>query len=251
MSLETDVANLVTQTTKLIDYVNGKKSGIDAAVAAAIAAVPETTRNWFVDQVNGLDTNPGTQAAPFRTLGKAIAATPASGVCNVSLLSDYVLDSQVALNCTMLVLKGEGGTRVLRPKYYPSVDSVTGATDNRLGGFVFQRQGSQLEMRELNLALPTAVGVVPAPTNARLNSLFRHYGSFSVPPLMAIQMNTVTVTKEAGFVGSLIGGGSSCLALGCGSVSFPSDFGGFYIEGVPAGTAANTITRLLTNLATL
>jgi hypothetical protein len=251
MSLESQIADLVTATNSLIATFNTRKAGIESAVAAAIAAAPETTRNWYVDQVNGLDTNAGTQAAPFKTVNKAIAATPNSGVCGIVLLSDYILDSQVSINCSLLIMKGEGGTRTLRPKYYAAVDALGVFSDNRLGGFTFQRQGASMEIREMNIHFPTAVGVTPAPANSRLNSLLRTYGSYSVPPIMAVQMNTVTVTKEAGYLGALIGGGASCVALGCGGVSFPSDFGGFYIDGVAAGTDSKSVPRLVTNLATL
>ena len=251
MSLESTIADLVTEAKGLLAYFTGAKKGIESAVAAAIAAAPETTRNWYVDQVNGLDTNAGTQAAPFRTINKAIAATPKSGVCGVFLLSDYSLDSQIALDCALLILKGEGSTRTLRPKYYLATDPLSGLSDNRLAGFMFQRQGSQMEIRELNIHLPTAVGVSPAPVNGRLNSLLRHYGSYSVPPIMAIQMNTVTITKDSGFVGSLVGGGASCIALGCGGVNFPSDFAGSYMDGIAAGTDTKNVPRLVTNLASL
>lgn len=251
MSLESQIADLVTATNSLIATFNTKKSGIDSAVAAAIAASPATVRDWWIDQVNGLDTNPGTQAAPFRTLGKAINSTPSSGVCNVALLSDYVLDIQIGINCAMLILKGEGGPRWLRPKYYSTLDANGQVSDNRLGGFVFWRLGANIEIREMNIAFPTAVGVIPAPANGRLNSLLRTYGTFSVPPMMGVQMNTVTVTKEAGYLGALIGASGSCVALGCGSVSFPSDFGGFYIDGIAAGTDSKSVPRLVTNLVTL
>jgi len=249
MSLETDVANLVTQVTSLISYFNGKKSGIEAAVAAAIAAVPETTRNWYVDQVAGLDTNAGTSAAPFKTIEKALASTPNSGVCGVYLLKDYDLASQVDITCALLVVKGASGAEQLRAKYYSQV--TNGVTETRMGGFAFQRQGSNVELRELTLTLPSPTGVNPAPANNRANSLLRTYGSYSVPPLMGVQMNTVVVQKAADWVGYLISASASCVALGCGSVSFPTDFAGRYIDGIAAATDTKTISRLVTNLATL
>ena len=247
MSLESDVANLSTQVTSLIDYFKAKKAGIDSSVAAAIAAVPETTRNWYVDQVAGLDTNPGTAALPFRTIEKCLASTPNSGVCGVYLLKDYDLASQVDITCSLLVVKGATGVEQLRAKYYTNINN--GVSETRLGGFAFQRQGANIELRELTLTLPSPAGITPL--NSRANSLLRTFGSYSVPPVMGVQMNTVVVQKAADFMGYLISASASCVALGCGSVSFPSDFAGRYIDGIAAATDTKTLTRVMTNLATL
>lgn len=249
MSLESEIAALSSEARALLNYYAARKAGIDAAVVAAITAVPETNRNWFVDPVAGLDTNPGTTAAPFKTIEKALASTPNSGVCGVYLLRDYDLASQVDITCSLLVIRGSIGTEQLRVKYYTNTNN--GASDTRLGGFAFQRQGANIEMRELTLVLPSPAGVNPAPVGNRPNSLFRTFGSYSVPPVMGVQMNTVVVQKAADFVGYLISATSSCVALGCGGVSFPTDFAGRYIDGIAAGTDTKTISRVLTNLATL
>ncbi|EKT4568612.1 hypothetical protein QEM43_004332 [Pseudomonas putida] len=247
MSLESEVAILSSEARGLLNYYNAKKAAIDAAVIAAITAIPETTRNWYVDPVIGLDTNPGTAALPFRTIEKCLASTPNSGVCGVYLLKDYDLASQIDISCSLLVIKGATGVEKLRPKYYANVNN--GVTDTRMGGFVFQRQGANIEMRELTLELPSPGGLTPL--NSRLNSLFRTYGSYSVPPLMGVQMNTVVVQKAADFGGYLISASVSCVAFGCGGVSFPTDFAGRYIDGISAGTDTKTVSRLITNLSTL
>lgn len=247
MSLESEVAALTSEARALLNYFNTKKAAIDAAVIAAITAIPETTRNWYVDPVIGLDTNPGTAALPFRTIEKCLASTPNSGVCGVYLLKDYDLASQIDISCSLMIIKGATGVEKLRVKYYSNVNN--GVTDTRMGGFAFQRQGANIEMRELTLELPSPAGITPL--NNRANSLFRTFGSYSVPPVMGVQMNTVNVTKAADWVGFLISASASCVALGCGSVTFPTDFGGRYIDGIAAGTDTKTLSRVLTNLATL
>ncbi|QHD01041.1 hypothetical protein PspS04_12050 [Pseudomonas sp. S04] len=249
MSLESEVANLVSETRSLLNYFNAKKAGIESAVSAAIAAVPETTRSWFVDQIAGLDTNPGTSAAPFKTIEKAVVSTPNSGVCGVYLLKDYDLLSQIDITCSLLVIRGGSGAEKLRPKYYTQANG--GVSESRLGGFAFQRQGANIELRELTLVLPSPAGVNPAVVGNRPNSFLRTFGSYSVPPVMGVQMNALVVQKADDFAGYLISASASCVALGCGSVSFPTDFAGRYIDGIAAGTDTKTISRVLTNLATL
>lgn len=254
MSLESDVGNLVTQTTKLIDYFSTRKNGIDKAVSDAIAAVPETTRDWYVDPVLGLDSNPGTLAAPLKTIERAIAATPSSGLCNIQLLKDYDVARQINSTCAALVVFGATGTETLRVKYFQQTTDYSNPSapfETRLGGFALQRQASNIELRGLTIILPSPAGVTPAVVNSRMNSFIRTYGSFSVPPLTGIQMNAVTVQKASDFVGSLISAPSSCVALGCGGVSFPTDFAGRYIDGIAAGTDTKTLSRIVTNLATL
>jgi hypothetical protein len=251
MSLESQIADLVTATNSLITVFNSKKAGIDSALAAAIAAAPETTRSWYVDQVNGLDTNVGSSALPFRTIEKAISSTPGSGVCGIFLLSDYEFTSQINITCSLVVLKGEGGTRVLKPKYFQVTDVPTGIVTTQLGGFVFQRHGCSMEIREVSLMFPTIAGVNPVPVGGRLCAFLKTYGTFSMPPMMGVNMAIVTVTKAADWVGSLISSPASCIALGCYAVSFPGDFGGKYIDGIAAATDTKTLTRVVTNLSAL
>lgn len=254
MSLESEIAILSSEARGLLNYYNTKKAGIESAVNAAIAAVPETTRDWYVDPVIGLDTNAGTLAAPFKTIERAIAATPSAGLCNIYLLKDYDLSRQVNCTCAVVVVSGATGVEVLRVKYFTQLSDPANPQsplETRLGGFALQRQASNIELRGLTISLPSPTGVAPTVVSNRMNSFLRTYGSFSVPPLMGIQMNAVTVQKAADFVGYLVSAPSSCVALGCGAVSFPSDFAGRYIDGIAAGTDTKTLTRILTNLATL
>ena len=73
------LSQLQAELTSLRNYFNGKKTELEAAVAAAVAAAPTTERNLYVDAVDGLDTNPGTSAAPFKTVDRALVLT-ASGL---------------------------------------------------------------------------------------------------------------------------------------------------------------------------
>jgi hypothetical protein len=68
--------------------------GLFAVTAYANAA------NFFVNPTSGSDTNPGTQAAPFKTITKALSiTTPGAQVVNISLaLGDYSKSSGESFN---------------------------------------------------------------------------------------------------------------------------------------------------------
>jgi hypothetical protein len=76
MSLESQVAALVSAASNLTSQVAGKMAGIDQKIDEATAAVPETIRgladqSFYIDAIEGDDTNEGTMAAPLRTSSEA------------------------------------------------------------------------------------------------------------------------------------------------------------------------------------
>lgn len=105
MSLETEVAGLASVCNKLVDTVNGRMAGINAAVAAAVAAAPVMVRGYWVDPQLGDDANgTGTEASPFKTMQRAVDATPDCGRVTVWLAKDYVLDKSINTNGRQLVI---------------------------------------------------------------------------------------------------------------------------------------------------
>lgn len=256
MSLESDVANLGTQTTALINYFNTKKAGIDQAVKDAIAAVPDTSRGWWVDPVTGSDTNDGkTSATPFKSINKAMAATPNAGQCTVNLLNDYTVDANIGLSVNYLVIYGvnavnSGVTPKLKFKYYVTNDSA-GTPSTQLAGFIFYSQASNIELRNVDLDLPSPAGMNPQPITTRINSPFKTNAVSLLPPVIGVSMQVVKVTKAADFFGALIGQGSTAVIFQAVSCTFPSDMAGKYISTVAAGTDLKILTNIMTNLGTL
>jgi hypothetical protein len=252
MSLESQIADLVTATNSLITTFNGKKASIDSAVAAAIAAAPETLRTWYVDQVSGLDTNAGTSpAAPFKTIGKALASTPAFGVATVQLLSDYTFNEVTTQNAANLVLVGNGVVRNLYPKYYQVLGSDGITPSTVMGGFQLVTQASNIEIRNCNLVLPTSAGVAPVPTVNRSTGFVRTNGTGNVPPFLGVALSSVAVTMAADFIGSLIGATVASISLTAISSTFPSGFGGKFIGGIVSGTLPKDTSNVMSNLAAL
>lgn len=250
MSLESQIAELVSATNNLITTFNGKKTAIDQAVTAAITAIPSLSKTWYVDQVVGLDTNDGTRATPFKTINKAIASTPAGGLCTVHLLSDYVVDSHIGVGAAFLVINGADVVRKLQPKYFNVTDSG-GSTATYLGGFLMTSFDRNIEVRSCTIELPSAAGVIPAPSGGRATAFFKTNGVSALPPIASVALNAVNVTMAADFVGALVGVSASAVVLECVNATFPSGFGGKYIAGVASGTAPSTLANVLTNLSSL
>jgi hypothetical protein len=251
MSLETEIAALTSKATSLIDYFNARKNSIDSAVAAAIAAVPETTRSWYVDQAVGLDTNPGTREAPFKTIEKALKSTPAAGTCQVNLLSDYTMESRIISSCAYLYIYG--GFAATQPKLKPKYSQSTEADGviTSLSSFLMLSQSSSIEIRNVDVVFPSTAGVSPAPTNTRLCSLIRANSGSSLPPIIGVSLESLAVTMDASFFGALVGPSTCATALNVYSTTFPSGFGGKYIAGVSSGTDPKSLNNVLTNLNAL
>ncbi|WP_144180357.1 MULTISPECIES: hypothetical protein [unclassified Pseudomonas] len=253
MSLESDVANLVTQTNKLIDYFGTKKSEIDKAVAAAIAAAPETSRSWYVDPVNGLDTNPGTQLLPFKTINKAIAVTPPSGVCTAYVMDDYDMPAGIGSLNSVLILSGvaKNGVRPkLKPKYVTSTDANNVTTTN-MTGLNMYLASNLISIRDMDIYLPSPAGFNPAPNNARAGSFFRGFSSVNVPTVFNVSLENVAVTMAPDWFGNFIGVTASSVILATTNVQFPSGFAGRYVSNVAAGALVKDLGHVMSNLASL
>ncbi|MNJ18965.1 hypothetical protein D3C77_132800 [compost metagenome] len=256
MSLETDVASLVTQTTKLIDYFNGRKASIDSAVASAIAAVPDTTRTWWVDPVTGSDSNDGkTSTTAFKSLNKAMAATPNAGQCNVNLMNDYTIEANIPLTVNYLVVYGiyavsSGVTPKIKFKYQVSTDAA-GTPSTQLSSFIFYSQAANIELRSVDMDLPSPVGMSPQPVTTRICSAFKTNAGSLLPPVIGVTLQSVKVNKAADFIGALVGQASSAVIFQAVNCTFPSDMAGKYINTVAAATDLKILTNVMTNLGTL
>lgn len=241
MSLETDVANLVTKTTDLITYFGGKKAGIDSAVAAAVAAAPEIVRVFYVDSVAGDDFALGTQAAPLKTIGRALAATPVGGGCEVVLLKDYTLASPLGLRGKRLIARGDvdgaSGRKLILNEY------ITGNGQRSMGGFQCS-ETSSVELMDLTLTLPDG-----AASNGPLNAYysFVYAGGNRLPPMITLRLFNVVIELRGTFVGKLIGPNGTNVCFSISNSTIPPALDGSIIHGVAAGTAPTTLSHVITN----
>lgn len=247
MSLETEIANLTSKSTALIDYFNTRKGAIDSAVATAVAAIPNMERSWFVNQLTGQDSNPGTVAEPLRSIDKAIANTPVGGTCIVRLQSDYRHETYnlVVTSRVLLITSDTLGTkRKLICTYQSSVTSNA----SYLSGFGLT-SGAHLGFRELHIALPSPEGITPVP-GGTANALIKTY-SAQVTGMISLKLDTCDITAADGLTASLLPNIACAVVFQSVGCSFPAGFAGRYIQGVVAGTASTSLSNLLTNHSTL
>lgn len=119
MSLETQIADLVKAGSDLVATFAGKKAAIDAAVNAALQAIPNNAKTVYVDSVAGDDAAAGTDAAPVKTLKKACDLVPIGGSGVIYLKSDatYTLDAFITISNKTLFFDawGVGAKPVIAP----------------------------------------------------------------------------------------------------------------------------------------
>ncbi|KJK20356.1 hypothetical protein ACIOVF_04115 [Pseudomonas sp. NPDC087612] len=244
MSLETDVANLVTKTTDLISYFNGKKAGIDAAVAAAVAAVPAIARTFYVDGTAGDDLALGTQAAPMKTISAALSATPEGGGCVIILLKDYVLSSPLVVRNRRVTIRGDVDSELSRKLILN--EYITSNGQRSMGGF--QQVGSvSLELAYLTVSLPAGESS-STPINAYYSLTYA--GSLG-PATLAIRLFNIAFELRGTFVGKIVGPNASTVVFSVANTVIPTALEGSILPGVPAGTPPGNLSYLLTNLLKL
>ncbi|MCE0904716.1 hypothetical protein LU676_18410 [Pseudomonas alloputida] len=246
MSLETDVANLVTQTTKLLDYFGNKKAAIDSAVAAAIAAIPEGRKIFYVNQLTGDDNADGQAARPLKTIDKAIANTPFGGLCIVRLQTDYRMALNISVDARVLSIFSDttGVKRKIIPAYYMIADG----TAHYLSGIV-QSNGAQVLLSDITVDLPSPAGLNPAPVGF-VNAFFKSTSNGGAV-ILAAKLSACEFTSPPDGTAYLVGAPNSAVVLEVLGTSFPASFGGRYISGIAAGSLPKDIPNIMTNLTVL
>jgi len=109
------ISALTTEAARLLQVFQTKEAAIDAAVADAVAAVSLQVKNYYVDAINGSDSNAGTSAAPFLTLNKALGElNGVSGLSSTIYLapgpagSTYVFGMNVTMWNSFVAFRSSG-----------------------------------------------------------------------------------------------------------------------------------------------
>lgn len=246
MSLESQIADLVTTANSLLNMFNNKNKAIDASVAAAIAAVPVNYKKLHVDQVKGDDTATGAADAPLKTINKALAMTPYGGTLDVILKADYQMTSNIDVDGRFINIYSDsaGVKRKIKSVYYLTADGAA----NFLAGFPIIR-GASFMATDILFEFPSPAGVTPAAFGVR-NSFFTS-NTLSGTPSVTVKLSACEVVAAADWAGWLVGATASAIIFQATGVVFPSNFAGRYINGVVAGTNPATLPNVLTNLQTL
>lgn len=243
MSLESQIADLVSATNALVTTFNTKNTSIDASVAAAIAAVPIMAKTYYVDQIAGDDTSVGTQALPLKTIEKALSNTPAGGLCTVFLINDYTMNGTITTDKQMLHIRSLISTvkKKLNTPYYVQDDIA------KLPGITFAT-GGVVMLTDITLTLPSISGVpVPQPF---YNAFFKT-GSVAGIPMMKVKFSRSEVLQAADATATLFVQLSSAVTFMVTETTFPAGFGGRYIGGVASGTNPTALSTVVTNLGSL
>lgn len=249
MSLEQSIAGFTSQAGLLLDLPDDISQAALAQMAAITAnynsILASQLVNAFVDKINGLDTNQGTQASPFKTIAKALSLTPRGGKCVVNLLSDYHMDTYIYLNGKKLFLQSSGTRKTITFAVFANVV----ATLRSINGFVLDPL-DHISFTGVNIVWPD----IPGPLSLRSTDssapiMAAAIGSFSVA-FYDCQM-TIPAAPAYQLIQSF--GTFSLYVLSCtypGAVTSPN---GRWFDDVTntAGTAANTLAKYLTNLTTL
>ncbi|MBA1195471.1 hypothetical protein G7007_21925, partial [Pseudomonas entomophila] len=205
---------------------------INAALAAAIAAVPSNTKRYWVNQISGDDTAAGTAEAPLKTIIQALSRTPSGGLVTIHLQADYVMDSRITIENRRMYIETdkEGVKRKIKAGYYKTADGVA----TYMAGFLLR--GGEALLTYTQVELPSQAGLVPVPAGMR-NSFFTadvQGGSVAA----SVKLSSSEVISAADSSACLIGATQSAVVLQVIDTIFPANFGGRYVFGVSAGTNA-------------
>ena len=243
MSLDTDIGNLVAASQSLVDTFEAKENDIQQKVNAALATIPENKKTFYLDAINGDDTNVGNFSAPLKTLDEAIKRTPYAGYCRVFLLSDYHLDHSIFCGCS-LYINGRNGND------YHTITSQFTLNDNgevdRMGGL----------RPELSVSFQFEYCNIEMPADIAGTKLLSHtYGFLNqfeagAPPKVSLKLSSCNLTHNGGSMAFLAAMRGTHLTLIASGTTFQSGFEGrLVLETGGVGVDPETVVRkVVTNL---
>ncbi|HGK6498957.1 TPA: hypothetical protein ACJ5BH_005717 [Pseudomonas aeruginosa] len=151
MSLEAQIAGLVTAANNLTNSVNGKMAAIDQKVQAATGAVPaeinkRMSMTLYVDAIAGNDSNSGESwVLAKKTLPWAVAAVPRGSQVSIYLRAgqNHVVSGEVDCGKKAVLIYGEGFVYNDRSTYVElsSVPTVSADDNMFAGNFKIGAQG--------------------------------------------------------------------------------------------------------------
>ncbi|MBP1862129.1 hypothetical protein [Rhizobium herbae] len=258
MSLTSDIATLVGRADALINIFDAKKAAIDAAVAAAIATLPEMSRTYYVDQVAGNNANSGlVPEQPFQTIDRALSLAGAGRYVDIRLMANYTFTSpRIGLRAgqhlklgSHLSVSGSIRYKVFLGVHARPEPEVVG--DWEVGGFYCPSFGSNsINASSIEIVFPAAPGA-----GVMVNDSYNGFLAGNVtdgPPVIGLELNGCTVTRPAGSVGVIFGARTHFAALMVKNTTFVTpDMAGKWVAGVAGGSTPASVGWVASNLATL
>ncbi|AFK72396.1 hypothetical protein [Pseudomonas putida] len=246
MSLETEIAALSSKATALFDYFSTAKAAIAKAIADAVAAAPAISRTFYVNTLIGDDSALGNVDTPFKTIDRAVAATPSGGVADIILAEDYTLASPISVGSRRIMIRGETESSNTRKLILNEFLNAKGT--KQFGSFQFNR-ASSVDFGDLTISLPDTAGGLPATQDVYYALMFA--GGTKMPGFMPIKFYNVAFALRGTFTGKIVGPGFPSLSLTAVNCTIPAALEGYLISGVTAGKDPNTIPHLITNITKL
>lgn len=155
MSVTEDLVAVVASANSLLNEFNDFKDGADDALEEARSSVVDMEQTFYVDQVNGDDSAAGASDTPLKSINEAVSRTSVSGICNVFLLSDYLVNENISLRAKSLSIAGSGAKREL--SFTPYVLTEDSLEYRALYGFDFFGF-CRLDMNNVSFVVPSITG---------------------------------------------------------------------------------------------
>lgn len=207
MSLETQIAALVTAANNLTNSVNGKIAQIDAELASGLATLrSDMQKGWgtttlYVSATSGSDAGAGTTAAPFKTIKAALDSVVGNVTLCLAPGSYYFSGTIYLTGRNVMIYPYSGGSRD-NITIYPS-ERVDGTVT---AGVMFALNRSTLQLRGLT------VDMSRVPTG--VNGFSRTFATLQGGALLSLGEYELVdgVTVKVGRQGGVAGGAPACVS---------------------------------------
>lgn len=198
-------------------------------------------RAFYVNAAGGSNANPGTLAAPFATLDKAIEATPDGGGAVINLLSDVAWNNRRYVRLRNFFIRSvtPAGSVIGAARRVITVAAAAAASDvpePSIAGLEYE-SGGAISFSNVEIRLPQAGAVGWAdPYRALLRS----------QALLSIHTQDCTLVGLAAAAGR-----EACITNVTGARMISSigntltNMGGRWVTGVAAGTDPQTFSRII------
>lgn len=159
MSMETTITSLVAAANKLTSAVNGKVAEIDASVLAAVRAIPEMSRSFYVDAISGSDLALGSMDAPLKSIREAMGRSNTTPYVTIYLKAaqthEYAAPTDQTpywsvANKLVFMKYGTGSNPVFSPKvgeYMPGNSNI----------HFLSLEGGSVYFRVVDVVMPTVL----------------------------------------------------------------------------------------------
>lgn len=236
-------ANLDRQG-KLLEFFEEKAGEIDASVTAALKAVPELSKTFYVSE-NGNDNNDGSNDKPLATIAEAVRRANTSSFLRINLLSDITM-SDLRTDQKVIYLHGFGAQRkITSPVYLSNLDNT-----RRSSGFEIFGGTLEVILRNIDIVMTDQNPELATSDSAYRSFLKSLHNDTSTRLGLSINNGSVSVADGCSLVGSVY---FVPKVLRTRSLTFDSaDMPGKWVSGIAAGTPRSDVdNEIQTNLDTL